>query len=616
MRWRVLPALRKSGTDTDCLFGRDGLRLAEWLASGQAGIVKQGPHRAVYRVVLPRLDFIVKWYPATGKKHRVGGLVRASEARRECDQALAVAARGVPTVEPIAVGEARSGSSCLLLRTLPAVQPLGPFLEWHLDECDPDRAGRLRRELARRLGEFLAQMHDAGVAHRDLHPGNLLLTLEDGQARFHLADVQQVCLGQPLSWPASRANLVILNRWFMLRASRTDRLRFWHAYRAARRTPGWSDDCSAANASGNQVRRGVDPFTSLAVRELERRALASNLRFWLAQDRRCLENNRYYRKVSSMVAVGHVVADLGPRAVAALLENPDAVFEQAKGAAPPPDNEPAPWTLPITVLKDSPSSTVVELDLLLDGKPRRVVLKRFLVTSWTDPLVALVRRTPALRSYVLGHGLRLRGLPTPRPLGVWHRYRAGLPHEGYLLTEKVPGALHLGDFLARLSAFPPRERAPILRRVIDRVARLVADLHERRLSHRDLKAANLLMSGTPWSLAVAERQRREGTVPAGDDRGLTDVGAFAVAQPWLIDLVGVARHARLTRARRLQNLARLNVSFLDHPGLTRTDRLRFLRAYLRWGLCGRFGWKRWWRQIAQATAAKVERNRRNRRPLG
>jgi hypothetical protein len=43
--------------------------------------------------------------------------------------------------------------------------------------------------------------------------------------------------------------------------------------------------------------------------------------------------------------------------------------------------------------------------------------------------------------------------------------------------------------------------------------------------------------------------------------------------------------------------------------------VRFLRVYLRWGLRGRIGWKRWWRQIEEATARKVRHNLRSGRPL-
>ena len=42
--------------------------------------------------------------------------------------------------------------------------------------------------------------------------------------------------------------------------------------------------------------------------------------------------------------------------------------------------------------------------------------------------------------------LRDRWLPTPRPLAMFHRLRAGgLPAEGYLLTEKVPDAVGLPE---------------------------------------------------------------------------------------------------------------------------------------------------------------------------
>ncbi len=162
------------------------------------------------------------------------------------------------------------------------------------------------------------------------------------------------------------------------------------------------------------------------------------------------------------------------------------------------------------------------------------------------------------------------------------RRRNGLLTEGYLLTEKIPDALDLHAFLHLLHGLPAAEARSRLRRLVEQVARVVRELHRRRLGHRDLKAANLLVSG---------------------------------GQVWLIDLVGVACYRRLSRRRRVQNLARLNASFHGSPALTRTDRLRFLRVYLQWGLLGRGTWKRWWRAVAAATEVKVARNARNGRPL-
>ena len=84
---------------------------------------------------------------------------------------------------------------------------------------------------------------------------------------------------------------------------------------------------------------------------------------------------------------------------------------------------------------------------------------------------------------------------------------------------------------------------------------------------------------------------------------------------WLIDLVGVTPQRKLSRRRRVQNLARLHASFHRSRSLTRTDKLRFLRIYLQWGLLGRQGWKSWWQQLCTATESKIQRNARNRRPL-
>ena len=83
----------------------------------------------------------------------------------------------------------------------------------------------------------------------------------------------------------------------------------------------------------------------------------------------------------------------------------------------------------------------------------------------------------------------------------------------------------------------------------------------------------------------------------------------------LIDLVGVRLIHPLPKHRRVQNLARLNLSLADVAGRTRTDALRFLRAYLPWGLSPRNDWKGFWRVIAAASRTKRERNRRRGRAL-
>jgi tRNA A-37 threonylcarbamoyl transferase component Bud32 len=550
VRWQIRAGL-------EYLFGPHGPRLDEWLTAGQARVVKHGPHRTVYHVVLPELDFYLKHNRLADFRATLRELVRPSKARSEYEHARAVVARQVPTFEPLALGEPCRGSkardSFLITRTLPETRPLQSFLETTLPQWPVTRRSRLRQRLAVALGLLLARMHQAGIAHHDLHPGNLLLRLvAEDQVELFLIDLHAVRIGAPLSCRARRANLILLNRWFSLRSERADRLRFWRAYESL------ANPCPI---SGNN---------------LERATLASNLRMWRKMDRRCCGGNRHFRRIHADGLAGHAVANIAAESLAPLLADPDAPFERSDAI----------------VLKRSPSSAVIELDLPGADGPGRVIYKRFAVTRWSDPWAALFRPAPAIRSYVLGHSLLLRCLPTPRPLAVWHRYRHGLPREGYLLTEKVEDALDLRSFVDHLSSLTADKCRTRLRSLIDQIAHLLATLHQRCLSHRDLKAANILVGG------------------------VSSLNAEANFRLNLIDLVGVRRIRQLRRSRRVQDLARLNTSFLNHPGLTRGDRLRFLRIYLRWGLRGRCGWKRWWRQVAEATSDKVRRNLRKGRPLG
>jgi tRNA A-37 threonylcarbamoyl transferase component Bud32 len=561
--------------DMAWLLGPDGLRLEEWQAAGQVRVLKDAPHRMLYRVTLPEVDFHLKFYPMNNVRAVLRQLVRPSKARMEYDTAREVARRGVPTIEPLALGEAlqRPGASYLLTRTIPGTRSLAAFLENELPLLARSRATMLRQRLAKALGSLIARMHEGGILHHDLHPGNVLLSLdEDDEPTLYLVDLLATHLGAPLDWPASRDNLVILNRWFFLRSARTDRLRFWRAYQECR------------HKALPPVSRG------LRERNLEASTLVSNLRFWRGLDRRCLGNNRYFRRLVGAALQGHVSKDVPDALVETILGDPDALFA----------------TPGVRVLKNTLSATVAEVPVSDATGPSRVLIwKRFGVTAWSDPLAALFRPTPALRSWVLGHALRARGLPTPTPLLVLHRSWLAMPREGYLLMEHVPDARHLRDHADYLQTLPPDERDARLKSLVTRLADLVARLHRYRISHRDLKASNVLVSPKPWVLP-----RTDKTLPGEPPAGTTEVDHL-----WFIDLVGLRQHPRLSRRRKIHNLARLNASFCAHPLITTTMKLRFLKAYLGPRGSDPAVWKVYWRGIRDATLVKVAKNERNGRPL-
>ena len=274
------------------------------LADGAAVVVKSNPYRTISRGELPGGAVYVKHLRPRGLRAWMREVVRPPKAQLEFENALLLAARGVPTVEPVAWGgpdSAWPGESLLVTRARDAAVPFTEFLE-----ALPSRPPVERRRAAAALGRFLARLHDAGVTHPDPHPGNLLIEGE----RFDLLDLHAVRFSAPLTWPEARANLVLFNRWFQLRATRADRLRFWAAYRAARRAP-------IERAAGRQI---------------EDATAASNLRFWAARVRDCLGRTRHYPRVSG----GFAVRDLGAAAVAVVDVARRAEPRQGPGAYPPP----------------------------------------------------------------------------------------------------------------------------------------------------------------------------------------------------------------------------------------------------------------------------------------
>lgn len=520
--WRVLPS-------AVAIFGEEVPDPDRWRREGLASTIKAGLQRTIERVDLPGGAVVAKTCRVNGPRAWWREVFRGSKAKLEFENARLLLARGVAAAEPLAWGRAHRlwpSTSVYVSRRADGL-PLVELLE--------GGATFDHRALAIELGRTLARMHDAGVAHPDPHPGNLLVSRDGDRFAFTLIDLHSLRIGPPLNWADSLDNLVLFNRYFQIRASRSDRLAFWRAYLAQR----------TARSNG-----GIDP--KAMAKEAERRTLASNARFWASRLDRYRKTNRQYRRLKGPGVFGHAVNDLPKDFVERLLADPDAPFRDPSAV----------------VLKNSRSSTVIELPT-----PAGIAIyKRFRVKSSIILLKNRLRTSSALRSWDFGHNLLDRGLPTARPLVVLHRRRMGCPAEGYLLTERVPEARELSSAVA----------AGAKRSWADSLGRLIRLMHDKQVAHRDLKAPNVLMSGD---------------------------------EPVLIDLVGVVPGKPVGRRLRMKNLARLNASFLDSPNVSRTDRLRFLRAYLAWGLRGRAGWKDWWIGVARETSAKVEKNRKSGRPL-
>src|SRR5262249_28498935 len=142
---------------------------------------------------------------------------------------------GVPTIWPIALGEQRKRKflfeNYLVTPEVPDSIPLDEFVMEQLPGWPEPRRSRVRQKLARALGIMTARLHDAGFLHVDFHPGNILVrfTTSD-EPELVMIDLDALRRRRQVDWKAARQNLALLNHFFWVRSSRTDRLRFLESY--------------------------------------------------------------------------------------------------------------------------------------------------------------------------------------------------------------------------------------------------------------------------------------------------------------------------------------------------------------------------------------------------
>ena len=548
------------------LLGPEGLRLEEWREDGRLTTIKSGPHRVVYRVDLPEGAIYVKHFLVPDWRATLRQWVRRGKGRNEGKSTQHLASIGVPTITPVALGERRKRKflleNYLVTLAISSATPLDEFVEHHLLERPEPERSQIRQKLAEAMAVMTARLHESRLLHHDFHPGNIMVRLAgDHTPVLFMIDLDALRKSRRMTWKLARQNLALLDHYFWLRSSRTDRYRFLKTYLRNRseRPP--------------QVR-------GFASRIEESTRLWAE-RLWRRWGRRCRSSNKYFEVHPGVTTWCVASRDLCHSEVQPLLDDPDQPFHKPS----------------TTILKDSRTTTVAETTMMVRGVPTQVVYKRFNRKKRLDPLLTLFRPSRAWRSWQAGQHLSSRGISTPQNLAFISRRRSFnesplfwfLPHETYLLTVKEQNVVDLGTYTRNvLPGCSPEGRRACIRKLTVALAELVRSLHDRSLSHRDLKAANILVR---------------------DD--LTS-GRLSLS---VIDLVGVQLRYPIPRHRRVQNLARLCISLDMAPGRTRTDFLRFLRHYLPWGLSPINDWKGFWRAIEKGIRSKRLRNERRERPL-
>ncbi len=552
-RWRVAPRWRAQ-------FHQRSLPVESWIASPHARIVKEGEHRTVYRLDLPEGCFFLKRYRSGSFARQLLARVRGTASHREWRQTLRIRARGIPTIEPIAFGEAGGPrDNYFLSAEVSGAIPLSDYLarEW------PRTTSSTRRQLCRALADLIARAHDAGVCHDDLHPGNILIhtspdstPLRDTKSTcacepaLVLIDLTSVRVGRSLSWRQTRDNLVMLRASFERLVPRSEFLRFWKHY--------WRLRSRLSAPRGHAARADIESRAQCYLRHL-----------YLSRDKRFFRKNRDFYSARSSPRTAFAVSEVDPRTVAQIAANPGQLLVEHLHR-------------PIKLTR---GTILVETSLTLGDRSRAVAYKQYRSRNAWKTLLDLLRGSRARRAWRAGHALLSRGIATPRPLLMCeasHR-PSGISH---LATTWLADARNLHEYAWHLGSQPVRQRTKRVRQVARSLGALVGRLHHWHFTHRDLKGCNLLIIEQPEAV-----------------------------EAFLVDLDSVRRTSWVRRPRAIKNVARLAASMSGYGWVSRTDRLRFLLGYLQEARIPRREWKAYWRAVDQDEQLLIERMRRRGKPI-
>lgn len=525
-----------------------------------ATVIKSGPHRAVYRVAIPSGIYFLKHFRVPDWRALVRNWLNRSPAEREAAAAARVAAAGIDTTVPAAVGVTRRSrlvrDSFLVTREIPEARPLDQVLRERLSAdqiAPPAGAARFRRELARALGRLAGRLHRHGLTHGDLHPANILADiLADGSIRLSLIDLQRVRRRRRLQFVRSRRDLFGLYNSFNALAGRSERRRFLDAYwieaTASDSRPRTFGFHQRSDALGRIVRR----LEAHCVRAL-RRVQIQNDRKWQRPHRRLIVADGAGQQARGL-------SRLGQAAVLKFRDNPDSLFQSGTIRF---------WR------RRARNDRAAVVDLVIAQRTITCDVREVSrPLGWRD-LISIPPCSEMRRAWEMGHALARRRIAAVRPL-LYIRSRTASCVREYLVTEPADNMLTLAVFLAhRLSSLPLPEREVWIDRVSRRLAAQLARMHQFSLVHGQLSAANILV---------------------GVERNECNVQIAGVQH--------VVRKRRFTPHDVAVEMARLQASLAAIREITPAHRLRFLRA-----ACAGTRWtevKRIWRSIKTELTTSTE----------
>jgi tRNA A-37 threonylcarbamoyl transferase component Bud32 len=200
--------------------------------------------------------------------------------------------------------------------------------------------------------------------------------------------------------------------------------------------------------------------------------------------------------------------------------------------------------------------------------------KEFHFRNVRDRLSVFIRRSRARRAWRGSRLLLQHGIGAAFPVCLGEERSFGVVIRNFLITEAVPDALEVHDFLTK--HFAPSDDSKRIREkrtFLKLLGRFIGRMHRLQIFQGDLRARNVLI--------------RQADTP----------------EPVLLDNERTRQYRRLPDRHRLKNLVQLNM--ILSPALTRSDRLRFFAAYLEENPGLLPARKEWMRKILGKTRSRL-----------
>ncbi|MBW2056321.1 MAG: hypothetical protein JRJ26_02380 [Deltaproteobacteria bacterium] len=322
-----------------------------------------------------------------------------------------------------------------------------------------------KRDVIGVLAETIRKIHDAGLFHRDLHAGNLLLT-GGRPLSLYLVDLHQARRRRRVSLAERLWNMAQLFNSLDFIMDREAREAFFLAY---------SGGCGLRGGSMEvHLRRVEGMIRKMAARHEKSRA------------KRCLKESTLFALERGRGWRVFRRREIGADEIEAIL----SVHRETVRLRPE------------DLLKHS-AKTIVSLADRVGARGLRVCVKQYRYERPWDRWRNSIRRPKGKASWVAGNTLFRLGFSPLKPLAYAERRRLGLLQEAFFITESCVGDTELDRYLVQRFEEKPRSH---LRRFIEEFAGWLGSLHGAGIYHRDLKTCNILVRERPdgWSFSLLD----------------------------------------------------------------------------------------------------------------